>query len=378
MILISLLGDDLSLLIPVIYEYKNHITHHILIYDDAMDDIRRAIQLKNGLERFCEMNDHTWKTSSHRLDEDSKNDIVQLYSTIKEKHNGKIVLHTSEGFASLAFILSNLVVEDGGEVITFDPNDNEINHLTKTTLTKTKIQSNLDIENYVTMLNFKIMDIKRSRNMVSRKKHIQSLFSDYNRFLNLRNALVSKKKNFNFESHRDLLNLLQAMHVVDDMHELISSQQQYLQGGLFEEYIFWIVHELGFDDIALGVKIDFEQLPNEICNYRVINEFDILITHNNRMYTIECKMVTNLEGLDYIYKYDAIIDIFGIGSKAILLNISPKEMEPYLDTNISSTFNASSIRRAQMKEIQVYHDSKINVEKLHTFVTKLFKPKDIK
>jgi hypothetical protein len=373
MILISLLGNDLSLLIPIIHEYKNQISHHIVIHDDALDDIRRAIQLKNGLERFCYTNGYTWQTSFYRLDEDSKNDIMQLYSTIKEKHIGKIVLHSSEGFASLAFILSSLVVDDGGEVITFDPNDNEINHLTKT-----KIQSNLDINSYLTMLNFKIMDIQRSHDMFSGKKHVQSLFSDYNRFLNVRNALVSKKKNFDFESHRDLLNLLHAMHVVDDMHDLIPSQQQYLQGGLFEEHIFWIVHELGFDDIALGVKIDFEQLPNEMCNNRVMNEFDILITHNNRMYTIECKMVTKLDGLGFVYKYDAIIDIFGIGSKAIILNISPQEMVPYLDTNVSSNFHPSSVRRGKLKDIEVYHDSKINTSKLSSFVHEFFKNEEMK
>lgn len=360
MVLISLLGDDLSLLIPVIHEYKNQIVHHIIIHDDAMDDIRRAIQLKKGLERFCKANNHTWQTSSYRLDEDSKNDIVQLYFKIKEKHNGKIVLHSSEGFASLAFILSSLVVEDGGEVITFDPNDNEINHLTKTTLTKTKIRSNLDIENYVTMLNFKIMDIQRSKNMVFRKNHVHSLFSDYNRFLNLRNALVSKKKNFDYKSHIDLLNILHSMDIVDEAYQLIPSQQQYLQGGLFEEYIFWLVESLGFDDIALGVKIDFEQLPVETFSTRIMNEFDILITHNNRLYTIECKMVNKLDGLGYVYKYDAIIDIFGVGSKAILLNISPQEMNPYLDTNTSSNFNVSSIRRGKMKDIDVYHANNID------------------
>jgi hypothetical protein len=209
--------------------------------------------------------------------------------------------------------------------------------------------------------------------MIKHKELVQKLFVDYNRFLVLRNVLVSKKKNFDYDNYKDLLNILLQLNIVDDIHNLIPSQQQYLQGGLFEEYIFWLVESLGFDDIALGVKIDFEQLPIEACINRVINEFDILIAHNNRIHTIECKMVQNLEGLEYIYKYDAIIDIFGIGSKAILLNIAQKEMVPYLDSHISSNFNAPSIRRGKMKGIEIFHDSQVNPIILTKFVGSFFR-----
>jgi hypothetical protein len=110
----------------------------------------------------------------------------------------------------------------------------------------------------------------------------------------------------------------------------------------------------------LGLKIDFDQEITQEQTHRVMNEFDILMTYNNRIYTIECKLVKHLDGTEYVYKYDAIIDIFGTGTKAILLNVSQKEMTPYSNTKSSVNFNYATIRRARMKDIQIYHDTHID------------------
>jgi len=56
MILITLLGDDLSILTPVIYEFKDQITHHVVVHDDALDDAHRALQLHNGLNGVMKKN----------------------------------------------------------------------------------------------------------------------------------------------------------------------------------------------------------------------------------------------------------------------------------------------------------------------------------
>ncbi|MFZ2890823.1 Card1-like endonuclease domain-containing protein [Sulfuricurvum sp.] len=360
MILISLLGDDLSILIPVINEFKDKITHHFIIHDDAADDIRRAKQFCKGLERFTQNHHLRWKSDVYQLDEDSKSDIVRLYHTIKTQHEGEIVLHSTEGFASLALILSNLILSNGGKVVTYDTKDNELNTFIGTSLTRIKLISKLNINDYLTLLNFKPIDMNQESNLNHRKDNILNLFKDHKRFLGVRDALVKKDKKFNYDEHRDLLEMLEQLEIVDTMHQLIPTEQMTLQGTLFEEYVFWLSHELGFDDIVMGAKIDFEQENVENANHRVINEFDILMTHNNRMYTIECKLVKHLDGTEYVYKYDAIIDIFGTGTKAILLNVSQKEMTPYLNTKSSANFNYATIRRARMKDIQVYHDTHID------------------
>jgi hypothetical protein len=360
MILITLLGDDLSNLTPVIYEFQNQITHHILIHDDAVDDVRRAEQFHNGLRRLMHKNNLSFELSSFTLDEDSKNDIVNLYHTICANYKGEIVLHSTEGFASLSLILSNLVLSGGGKVITYDARDNELNTIHNTTMTRSKLSSKLNIKDYLSLLNFKILDIQKRGSLSNRKEQVMTLFKDHNRFLELRNALSKRDTHFNYRDYIDLLDILSSLGILDKDQRLVPSEKMTLEGGLFEEYVFWLCESMGFDDIALGVKIDFDQGNENNQQNRVMNEFDILMTHNNRIYTVECKMVRRLDGLEYIYKYDGLVDILGYGTKAVLLNVAKQEMESYQSTKISENFRPSAIRRARMNDIEVYHNTHIN------------------
>jgi len=360
MILITLLGDDLSILTPVIYEFKDQITHHVVVHDDALDDAHRALQLHNGLNRLSDENSFTFESTLFALDEDNKNDIVRFYHTIRSRHEGDIVLHSTEGFASFALILSNLVLSDGGKVVTYDARDNELNSIEGTAITRSKLTSKLNIREYLSLLNYEILDVHRHLYLLKRKERVLKLFENHDNFLMLRNALSRDDREFNYDEHSGLLDILTSLEIVDEDKRLIPSEKMILEGTLFEEYVFWLCEKMGFDDIALGVKIDFDQGNESKQQNRVMNEFDILMTHNNRMYTVECKMVRLLDGLEYVYKYDGLVDILGYGSKAILLNVSKQEMEAYQSTKISKNFRPSAIRRARMNDIEIYHDTHIN------------------
>lgn len=360
MILITLLGDDLSILTPVIYEFKDQIIHHIIVHDDAPDDARRAVQLRNGLKRFNDTKTFKFESTLIALDEDNKNDIVRLYHTIRARHEGKIVLHSTQGFASFALILSNLVLADAGSVITYDARDNELNTIEENTITKSKLTSKLSVNEYLSMLNYEVLESERHLYLLKRKQYVLKLFENHDRFLMLRNALAQEEKHFNYAAHTDMLDILYTLGIVDENRYLIPSEKMTLEGTLFEEYVFWLCENMGFDDIALGVKIDFDQGNESKQQNRVMNEFDILMTHNNRIHTVECKMVRLLDGLEYVYKYDGLIDILGYGSKAVLLNVSKQEMEAYQSTKISKNFRPSAIRRARMSDIEIYHDTHVN------------------
>lgn len=360
MILITLLGDDLSILTPVIYEFKDQITHHVIVHDDAPDDARRAVQLRNGLKRFNDTKTFIFESTLIALDEDNKNDIVRLYHTIHARHEGKIVLHSTEGFASFALILSNLVLADSGTVVTYDARDNELNTIEGNSISKSKLISKLSVKDYLSILNYEVLESERHLYLLKRKKYVMKLFENHDRFLMLRNALAQEDTHFNYDAHMDLLDILYTLGIVDESQHLIPSEKMTLEGTLFEEYVFWLCENMGFDDIALGVKIDFDQGHETKQHNRIMNEFDILMTHNNRIHTVECKMVRLLDGLEYVYKYDGLIDILGYGSKAVLLNVSKQEMETYQATKISKNFRPSAIRRARMSDIEIYHDTHVN------------------
>jgi hypothetical protein len=94
--------------------------------------------------------------------------------------------------------------------------------------------------------------------------------------------------------------------------------------------------------------------------------------HNNCIYTVECKFSKHLEGLEIIYKYDAIIDYFGKTSKAIIVNISSKPKESYLGSKVSGNFRHSTLRRARLAGVSVYHESQINIIKFQNLVQNFF------
>jgi len=238
-----------------------------------------------------------------------------------------------------------------------------------------QLDSKIDLESYVTLLNYKIVAKEKYSYLKSRRDYIEQLYKDEFAFQEVRDILVHPKRGVRLHKKRylNILNTLQSLGILDRDKNYIPSKQLELQGDLFEEYIYWLCYEIGFDDIAMGVKIDFDDTYKEPeTNRRVYNEFDILMTYNNRIYTIECKFVKNLQGLDFVYKYDAIIDYFGKASKAIIANISPHEKQEYIGMKTSSNFRHSTLRRALMSGIAVYHESKVDRAKFKKFVRKFF------
>ncbi|MDD3769926.1 MAG: DUF1887 family CARF protein [Sulfuricurvum sp.] len=371
MILISLLGDDLSILSPIINEYKDQITRHILIHDDAPDDVRRAQQFHNGLLRFIDTNDLKWETKNIVLDEDSKNDILRVYYKIRASHDEPILLHSTEGFASLSLILSNLVLADGGRVVVYDAHENEQTLIEGTNLSRSELSSRLSIDDYTTLLNYDILEMERAHSIRHRKEMILSLFKNHHAFITVRDALANQDQ-IDIKQYESILSILQEMEIVDEDNRLIPSEQMNLQGNLFEEYIFWLCYDLPFDDIAMSVKIEFDQQKNIQDTHRVKNEFDILMTHNNRIYTVECKLMKKLDGLELVYKYDGLIDTFGAGSKAILLNAAPNPSS-YTGKPVPKNFNTSTIRRARMNDIEVYYDTRVEPIRFTNLVRNFFR-----
>lgn len=243
-----------------------------------------------------------------------------------------------------------------------------------------KLDSKIDLQSYITLLNYKIMEQTTKEDLVPHKQYIMELFRKESLYHKTRAAILDNhfgyKHDFDFSFSGDILSSLANLGVLDKNNNLIPSKQKYLQGDILEEYIFWICESLHPDDIALGVKIDFDDEVVEPLNHRrVMNEFDILLTYNNRIYTIECKFSKELEGLEFVYKYDAIIDYFGKASKAIIANISPKIKENYIGMKASNNFRHSTLRRARMSGISVYHESQIDVTKFQELVKTFFNMK---
>ena len=377
MTLLSIVGEDISRITPILYAYKNQIKQHVLLCDDEPANHERAKTLQKGMQKFSATHSLGWYIKIITTNEDSASDIKATAQKQFDKSE-TLWLNVTDGYPAVTILLSDLVRKEGGKILSYDHFDNDL-HIIESDgrMETTKLSSKIDIESYLTMLNYEIVSKQTKADLSKRKKHIFELYKKETLFKKVRNALVSKSLghayDFDLSMSKDILETLHSLKIVDNNYNLIRSQQKVLQGDLFEEYIFWLCEALNPDDILMEVKIDFDDKRQEPEDQkRVMNEFDILIMHNNRIYTVECKFSQQLEGLGFVYKYDAIIDYFGKASKAIIVNISSTHKEAYMNTKASSNFRHSTLRRARLAGIAVYHETQINVTKFQNLVRNFF------
>ncbi len=375
MTLLSIVGEDISRIIPVLYAYREKIKHHILLCDDDPQNLRRAKQLQRGMQSFSAKHALGWYTRIISTDEDSA-EAIQQTAKKQFSYEDEFWLNVTDGYPALSILLSDLVRKEGGKVLSYDHFDNDLHTIEPDGSMHTQtLDSHIDIESYLMLLDYEIVSSQNIKELEHRKALIMQLYEKESLFRKTRKALIDES--FGYENHFDppthILQTLHALGIVDESFKLIPRKQKSLQGDLLEEYLFWLCEALHPDDIRLGVKIDFDEKEREPeAQKRVINEFDILIAHNNRLYTVECKFSKRLDGLEFVYKYDAIIDYFGKASKAIIANISSQPKERYMEMKTSQNFRHSTLRRARMAGIWIYHESVVNPIKFQNLVRHFF------
>jgi hypothetical protein len=107
-------------------------------------------------------------------------------------------------------------------------------------------------------------------------------------------------------------------------HLLPRSEIQYLTGGWLEEYCFCEAHDLlgrGIDDVVMGCKIASPKGTD--------NEFDVMFTRENALYTVECKSLDQHEDkkTDALYKVAALQKEFGLRVGSFFVSTSPHIMK---------------------------------------------------
>ena len=109
----------------------------------------------------------------------------------------------------------------------------------------------------------------------------------------------------------------------DYCKQLSRSEVCYLTGGWLEEFCFNEVASLignGIDDVAIGIKI--------MNNKKRDNEFDVMFTKDNALYTVECKSLDQNDDkkADALYKIAALQKEFGLRVKSFFVSTSPHIM----------------------------------------------------
>ena len=276
MILISVIGDFYSSVLPIFYEFKDEISVHIIIHDDYKNDTLSAQKIINGTLAYIKKNQLDIDSFVIKIDEDSL-EAIKRVTTLVAKHTDtyeKLYINITDGLANVGVLLSDAFKAKGANIITYDRYDNEYNILTSISMKTYKMQTSISIKEHLLLKNIEVVSVE---NRDFAQKHENSL-----------NLFFEK-----YEADRKLYK--------KDTHYNKALDTK-ATGFLYEYYIYNLIKEFNVDDILLGVKVK----DNRLDDIYLENEYDILIMKNNHLHMIECKYLKVLDTTALLYKLDSV------------------------------------------------------------------------
>lgn len=350
MILISLLGKYDSSIFPILYEYKDELTHHIIIHDDSKYETNKTNNFLDTQEEFKDFYSLDFVVDSIKVDEDSYESLNKAFEYIKNIANNSfdnIYFNGTGGLASTTVVLSQKILNLNGNFIAYDIFDNGFNIVTKDKLEKKQIKKNQDIFTHILLKGYKIINCGSKLEAFRRKNQILQICEDIEELKNFTKALHGKRA-YDIDGFDNIKALLKSIDKLED--------NSFIQGTIFEEYIYWLIEDnFDFDQVMFNVKIQF--------NENLFNEFDILMIKDNHLHTIECKLRTSISGENVVYKIDSIIDKLDDDGKAMVLAIGGANQRVSKNGNVKKQFTHGTLTRARESDIKIHQSKFFDKEK---------------
>jgi len=346
--LVVLLGEDIAQSLGAIYTLRYEIREIVLLADSSEEEQRRAIRFKKNLQHFSKLLKLNWSVNTMTIHETDSESIYRLFQRVTND-DMQVIFFSSDANAAPTIILGSFFLRNHKPVLSYDAYDNTICKIERGKVTTSSAEK-MDIMTYCSMLGYEIIEYVDEKEFSKDRESLHKLFENEDRFQKVRRALLNNTKDFPYSHYNDILKLLNNIQILKNGKFIDEASIRRLQGQLFEEYVYWQCKEAGFDDVKLGCKIDF--LAHSKDQSHVINEFDVLFIENNRIGTVECKYVHRLDGLSFVYKYDAIVDYFGRTARALIVNIYQREKKKGQEEN----FYNSVLKRARLGNVRVYTD----------------------
>jgi len=344
MTLITIINNDLHTLIPIIFEFKNKIKKHILVYDEAKLEKSLVKKLKKGIHKVNVYYNLKQDIELIEVDEDNKKDMIQLQQSLKLVSDN-LYLNAAQSDIALVVILSGYILQHNGIVLSYDKYDNTYNEIRQDGFTNHNIKHNLKLDDYFSFMGYKKISSKDPNEFEGKESHINYLFKTPQKLF-LSTLLIRKQK----IKYLDLAsrNALLALGIID---KKLNFTKKKGFGELFEEFIYLKLKRYNFDDIQMSVEIIFDE------QLGVLNEFDIIAIKNNHITIIECKWGSLFSANDIIYKLDSILENFGDDSKGLIVNIQ-QNYDPTYDNErvLKKVFSKSSYSRATYNNLEIYSD----------------------
>jgi hypothetical protein len=310
MILISIVGDFHSSIFPIFYEFRESITKHIIVHDDAFGELTRSKKIITALEGFEQKYSLNIDTKDYKLNEDSHESILALVEYIKSIGNQEdVYINTTDGLSNIGVILGSRLLDHGVRLISYDMYENNYNLTSKSDMVTKTLNSKMSINDHFLLKGFEVESFEDTKFVLKNEHHIKKLFGNYSKQFKIMKRDITKSINTNQNQYTQALQLINLM----DLN--LDTQKKEITGGLFELYIYLLIKDLDFDDIQVGTII-----KNKFSKSAAIrNEFDLLIMKDNHLHMIECKFTKRLDMQALVYKYSSLINLIDDDGRMIIL-----------------------------------------------------------
>jgi len=356
-ILVSLISDQTLPNVQLIAEF-GFIEQYWFVSTHAMERkgvrewiIRSCAIPAQKLNPAIIVNEHDFEEIEQRLSEMPFTDTDQLYVNI------------TGGTKIMSIVALNFFKELGAQIFYITATKNEyIKVFPRAKQKNSAFVHKVSVAEYMQAYGFDIQNSGKPEQPVEVTEHVFSYFAP---FFQPDTALVSphnevfpalqdcrKRKETSVQNVPGLAALLSDLNFATQKPGFVNKDEAvYLSGGWFEEYIYnRIQKELALDEgyIAMGMNVFKKGVPNE---------FDVVFTHNNKIYTIECKtsVYYTEEGKrrttigDYVYKSDSLQNEFGLYPITAIATLSALKDA----TGKVNTIAETHYKRAELNNIRI-------------------------
>jgi len=340
MVLVSVVGDFYSSILPIYYEFHKEITTHLIVHDDFRSDAVFTQKIVNGTLAFNRENSLNIKTFIIKMDEDSFSAAKSVIGMIEKHLDGyeNLTINITDGLANIGVMLSDAFKPKGAKILTYDRYDNEYNILKEQSMKTYKMRTSLSIKSHLQLKNIEILETQDMSFAQKYKKEIALFFEYYS------------ADKVAYKEARGVSRAFEKMPV----------------GFLYEYYIYNLIKDLDYDDILMGVKV-CDRVSQEIYSE---NEFDILIMKENHLHMIECKYRDELDITALVYKLDSIRTTLDEDANILIVS----NYEAYMPTvNDTKRSLPASLKRGLANKIHFRGSPVENREQFIADVDDIFK-----
>ncbi len=274
-----------------------------------------------------------FQINEHLIDAYDFEGIRELCSHLISE-NKDIILNTTGGTKVMAFAAYSVFSEANKAIFYLDSFNNKVIHFNPYAVSEHKVKIPLEV--MLAAHGYKIIDAKKEEEMAHRKslvifiarhfKSLESSLSQYRRYMHEENRFFSpilvKNPVFEISWRRKAV-----IKVKFGGKEISLSDYNYLDGLWLEELVYWMIRNKGWDDLRVGVSLNYFGSKNDT---DVLNEVDVMGIKNGKLYLFSCKSGITKDKKD-IFELEALRSLAGgTFGKAYFVTSTPISKEKHL------------------------------------------------